>query len=188
MAKQLSNYLETNNHLSNTRYGFRQNLSTETALTTLTNKLYSNMEARKISLLTLCDLSKAFDSVNHNIVNNKLTKINWFWDYFDNSGQKVKIHNTLSTTTPIKYGVPQGSILGPLLFTIFVNDLAEEIHRCKIIQYADDTQFGERWTRCLTSSQRHRRPYLWQKLTLIQTASCLTKTKRSVSLFEAEHL
>ncbi len=103
------------------------------------------MEARTISLLILCDLSKAFDSVNHNILNNKLTKINvdpfWFRDYLDNRGQKVKINNTLSTMTPVKYGVPQGSILGPILFTIFVSDLAEEIHGCKIIQYADDTQF-----------------------------------------------
>lgn len=145
VAKQLSTFLETNNHLSNTQYGFRQKLSTETALTTLTNKLYNNMEVRKISLLTLCDLSKAFDSVNHNILNKKLTKVNvdsfWFQDYLDNRSQKVKINNTMSTTTPTKYGVPQGSILGPILFTIFVNDLAEEIHGCEIIQYADDTQF-----------------------------------------------
>ena len=96
------------------------------------------MEERKISLLTLCDLSKAFDSVNHNILSKKLTKHNvdsfWFQDYLYNRSQKVKINNIMSTTAPIKYGVPQGSILGPILFTIFVNDLAEEIHGCEVIQ------------------------------------------------------
>ncbi len=97
------------------------------------------MEEKKVSLLTLCDLSKGFDSV----LNRNLTKIKvdsfWFLDYLDNRNKKIKINNTTSKTAPIKYG--QGSILGPILFIIFVNDLAENIHRCEVIQYADDTQF-----------------------------------------------
>lgn len=145
VAKQLSTFLETNRHFSNTQYGFRQKFSTETALITLTNKLYRNIEEKKISLITLCDLSKAFDSVNHEILCRKLTKVNvdsfWFKDYLDNRSQYVRINKSLSTTAPIKYGVPQGSILGPILFNIFVNDLSEEIHGCEVIQYADDTQF-----------------------------------------------
>ncbi len=145
MAKQLSIFLETNKHLSTTHFGFRQKLSTEIALITLTNKLYQNIEEKKISLLTMCDLSKAFDSVNHNKLYEKLAKVNvdpfWFQDYLDNRNQKVKINNTTSEAAPIKYGVLQGSTLGPILFTIFVNDLAEKIHGCETIQYADDTQF-----------------------------------------------
>ncbi len=64
-----------------------------------------------------------------------------FPEYLDSRYHKVKIDNTLSITAPVKYGVPQGSILRPILFTIFINDLAEEIPGCEIIQYADDTQF-----------------------------------------------
>ncbi len=95
--------------------------------------------------ITLCDLSKAFDSVNHNILYEKLARVKvdpfWFQDYLDNINQKVKINNTTSEAAPRKYGVPQGSLLGPILFTIFVSGLAEEILGCETIQYADDTQF-----------------------------------------------
>ncbi len=62
-------------------------------------------------------------------------------DYIGNRKQKVKINGTTFTTAPIKYGNLHASILGPILFTIFVHDLAEEIHGCEVIQYADDTQF-----------------------------------------------
>ncbi len=99
----------------------------------------------KISLVTLCDLSKAFDSVHHEILVQKLTKVNinpfWFRDYLHNRTQAVKINNTMSDIRKLAFGVPQGSILGPILFTIFINDLTDTINECEVIQYADDTQF-----------------------------------------------
>ena len=73
---QLKNYLECNVLLSNTQHGFRSNLSTETSLLTITKKIYENMDNKKLSLLTLCDLSKAFDSVSHPILLDKLLKLN----------------------------------------------------------------------------------------------------------------
>ncbi len=137
--------METNKLLSNSQYGFRPKLSTESALTTVANKLYTNMDNKKISLITLCDLSKAFDSVNHEILMQKLAKLKvdsfWFRHYLKDRTQTVKINSTLSKTAPINFGVPQGSILGPILFTIFVNDLTEMINDCNVVQYADDTQF-----------------------------------------------
>ena len=93
----------------------------------------------------LCDPSKTFDSVNHEILMEKIAKVKmdsfWFRHYLLDRSQKVKINNTVSKTAPIKFGVPQGSILGPVLFTIFVNDLTEMIHDCEVVQYADNTQF-----------------------------------------------
>ena len=145
VAQQLTTYLEANKLLSNSQYGFRPKLSTESALTTVTNKLYTNMDNKKISLITLCDLSKAFDSVHHEILMQKLAKVKvdsfWFRHYVLDRTQSVKINTTLSKTARINFGVPQGSILGPILFTIFVNDLTEIIQGCEVIQYADDTQF-----------------------------------------------
>ena len=67
VANQLMEYLETNNLLSKTQHGFRRGLSTETALTTVMNKIYDNMDHNKITLLTLCDLSKSFDNVHHEL-------------------------------------------------------------------------------------------------------------------------
>ncbi len=107
--------------------------------------LFKNMDEKKISLVTLCDLSKAFDSVNHKILLHKLSKVNvdsfWFREYLNDRTQAVKVNNTLSNITQTTFGVPQGSILGPILFIIFVNDLSESITDCEVVQYADDTQF-----------------------------------------------
>ncbi len=81
VASQLSRHLEGNHLLSYTQHGFRPRLSTETALMTLSNKLYENIDNKKISLITLCDLSKAFNSVSRKILLSKLTKlgINTLW-------------------------------------------------------------------------------------------------------------
>ena len=145
VANQLSAFLESKHLLSNSQHGFRPKLSTETALTTIASHLYENMDNKKISLVTLCDLSKAFDSVHHGMLIEKLTQLGidsfWFQNYLSDRCQNVKINKTVSKTANINFGVPQGSTLGPILFTIFVNDLANEIRDCTVVQYADDTQF-----------------------------------------------
>ena len=144
IANQLMSYLETNKLLSNHQHGFRSNLSTESALMQVTDKLYDNIEKKKVSLLLLLDLSKAFDSVSHDILINKCKKLNidprWFQSYLRNRCQSVRIDDVISTPQDISYGVPQGSILGPILFIIFVNDISEYIKDCLLVLYADDTQ------------------------------------------------
>ncbi len=96
-------------------------------------------------LLSACDLSKAFDSVSHDILLKKRTKIGvdnfWFQNYLCNRTQSVRIGNDMSSALPVHYGVPQGSVLGPILINIYVKDLSEEIEDCFLIQYADDTQY-----------------------------------------------
>ncbi len=145
VTNQLMYFLEFSQSLSNTQHGFRPKLSTETALTVITNKIYSNMDSKKITLLTLCDLSKAFDSVSHEVLLKKSSAIKmdifWFKSYIENRAQSVRLNSTVSNKLNVAYGVPQGSILGPVLFSIYVNDLNESINECCLTQYADDTQF-----------------------------------------------
>ena len=121
VADQLMEYLETNKLISNTQHGFRSKLSTETALLAITEKIYENMDNNKISLLSLLDLSKAFDSVNGRT-------------------QSVKIDNHISSKVSIDFGVPQGSILCPILFIIYVNNMSQFDIGYQIEQFADDTQ------------------------------------------------
>ena len=84
------------------------------------------------------------NSVCHKILLHKCSKLNidsfWFQDYLSNRTQSVRINKTVSKTATLSYGVPQGSILGPILFTIYVNDMSKEVSNCVLVQYADDTQ------------------------------------------------
>jgi len=145
VANQLSTFLESNHLISETQHGFRSKLSTETALLKITNNIYDNIDKNQINLLTLCDLSKAFDSVSHDILLNKMKNHGidnyWFRSYLSTRTQSVKIRNNMSTKKAVSFGVPQGSILGPILFTIFINDLSTIANNCLLVQYADDSQF-----------------------------------------------
>ena len=106
--------------------------------------MYNNIDNNKISLLTLCDLSKAFDSVSPSVLMEKLDSMHidgfWFADYLKDRTQSVKLDGHISERRKVEYGVPQGSILGPLLFNIYVNDLHEIVDDGLLVQYADDSQ------------------------------------------------
>ena len=106
--------------------------------------LYSNMDNKKVSLVTLCDLSGVFDSFSHDILFRICHKCNndsfWCKSYLSDRTQSVGLNDVLSDQTSISYWVPQGSFLVPILFNIYVNDLAELKPDCDLIQYADDTQ------------------------------------------------
>lgn len=124
LSTQLVEYLERNKLLSKRQYGFRPKLCTTTALPVVTDKIYENMDNKRISLQTLCDLSKAFNSINHQILIEKLKMATvyafWFEDYLSKRSV-CKSQNTVSIKASIMCGVPQSSILGPILFNLYVN-------------------------------------------------------------------
>jgi hypothetical protein len=153
----LVSYLERHRIISDNQYGFRTGKSTEDAILELTDYTAKKLDIRSTCLGVFLDLSKAFDTVSVPLLLGKLEYIGVrgitlaiFKDYLTNRLQSVKIGSNLSGEESITYGVPQGSILGPTLFLIYINQLCQlQIDNCKIISYADDTALlihGSDWT------------------------------------------
>ena len=138
---QLTSYLVTNHILFPFQYAYRPSHSTEDALLDVLEWTAQQIEAGKVASMTSIDLSKAFDSVDHSVLLNKLgwygIAQGWFSSYLTGRSQLVR---GSSATLPLSHGVPQGSIVGPILFLIFVNDMSCFLPHGRVLSYADDTQ------------------------------------------------
>ena len=143
---QLYRYFQDNNLFYPSQYVFRREHSTEFATLELTDIILQDIDARHLSLTVFMDLSKAFDTLDHSILLTKLkyygiqeNELMWFSSYLTNRQQYVELNGISSDLKPLFTGVPQGSILGPLLFWIYMNDIQQSSQYFKYILYADDT-------------------------------------------------
>lgn len=144
---QLVEYLESSSLLSTSQYGFRPNHSTIEALQALITDCYEGLESQKNVIFRSYDMSKAFDTVAHSILIEKLSyyfcvpnTVNFFKSYLENRRQSVFLNGEFSGSLSVKHGVPQGSILGPTLFILYINDLPSNISdiNVKCFLFADD--------------------------------------------------
>ena len=143
---QLSNHLESDSLLSNWQHGFRKAHSTMHSVVQLTNYINGKLDNGLPVLAVYIDFRKAFDCVQHPILIEKLkqiglssTAVSWVRSYLSNRKQRVLANDTYSDYLTIKQGVPQGSVLGPLFYIIYANDLCKVLKNCNMAMYADDT-------------------------------------------------
>ena len=147
MYNRITEFAEQYNILYRYQFGFRKNYSTSHALIHLINRISSAIDQRETTVGVFLHLSKAFDTLDHQILFTKLEHygirgvvLQWIKSYFSCRRQFVQINQTCSSTQTIKCGVPQGSILGPLsVFILYINDLLKVSKITEPLLFADDT-------------------------------------------------
>ena len=146
MYSRVIDFITKYNILYSNQYGFQKCMSTEYAINSLLHNIVESMNQDKTGFCILLDFAKAFDTVNHQILLDKLHyygirgyALKWFQSYLNDRQQCTEIGNTQSNLEYIKCGVPQGSILGPLLFLLYINDIVLSSDIFKFTLFADDT-------------------------------------------------
>ena len=169
---RLINFLNDNNVISKNQYGFLKNIGTKEALAKVSDLIYSNIDNKLPTIITFLDLAKAFDTVNHKILLSKLYRyrirggpLELLRDYLSNRLHRVKINNIFSDFKNVTIGVPQGTILGPLLFLLYINDIFLILPENCIFSNADDTAIVSYWT----------------KIGLLLKLKCLNVLKKSIN-------
>ena len=139
-------FLEENNILSEKQSGFRKGFSTASAVADLTDNLFQAINNDEVTKAVFLDFRKAFDTVSHKILCKKLEKygirngiLDWCVNYLANRSQMTLANDVRSETVQLNYGVPRGSVLGPLFFILYVNDLQHVLVNANVQLYADDT-------------------------------------------------
>ena len=146
MYNRIEHFLEEHDSIYELQFGFRKNYSTNHALLSIVESIRKNLDNKTYSCRVFVDLEKAFDTVNHTILLSKLNhygirgeSLEWFRSYLTNRKQCSTINGSSSEYSKISCGVPQGSILGPLLFLIYINDMHDALSKCIVHHFADDT-------------------------------------------------
>ena len=193
-------HLQENNLCSPFQSAYRAGHSSETALLRVVNDLLNAMDEGKISVLLLLDLSAAFDTIDHQILFSRLetvfgirsTTLQWFRSYLLDRNQCVAVNNSASSSSLVMFGVPQGSVLGPVLFVLYTTPLSDIIanHSVNHQLFADDTQLQK-----INSTKQHAKPYTrpaimyrWHKSMDVQQPTRTFEDKTEAILFSTPSL
>lgn len=193
VKKRMLNYFDKHHILSSTQFGFLPSKSTNDAMFNVFEQIYTGLNEGEVVATVFCDFSKAFDCVNHSIMLKKLEIYGfrgvahmWFESYFNDREQIVRVGNNESLALPLKNGVPQGSVLGPILFLLYLNDINNLPIRAKLTSFADDITLSWRGKNVV-----HLKTIIAEDLTIVKkwcdsNLLCFNSKKTNILTFKFE--